>query len=702
MTAPAKFVGRSVPRLEDRPLLRGEGRFAADISFPGQWHMRVVRSPVAHGIIKSIDASAALALPGVHAVWTNADVAHIPPIPFRLTGLKTLEPYRQPVLAKDVVRYVGEPVAVIFAENAYLAEDAADLIVLDLEQRRAIMLATEEPGFYEHDRSTEAGVLQKTYGDVDAAFSNAHSIVSLELSVGRHSGVPMETRGAIARYDAEKDILEMHGAAKVPHWNRDTIAQMLGRKRESVQLFEGYVGGGFGIRGEIYPEDVLVCAATLPDLTAAMLPGPYRVPSYRAQGHIRLTNKTPCGTYRAPGRYESSFVRERLLDAIAENIGVDKIEIRRRNLIGKSAMPYKLSLETLGTHIIYDSGDYAGLLDKALHLADWENLQKQLDKRRAKGETVGCGVAMFVEKSGLGPFDTVKIEAKSDGSVEVITGVASLGQGVETAIAQICADALGVNYGNIKVIHGQTNRIDQGMGAFASRVTVMCGEAARMAAAKLRAEVLKLAAELMQSKAELLDLIDGQIVRLNSTPGPSMSLSELARQRPEEVSAEATFESKHMVYPYGVHIAALRVDADTGGVTIERYAIAYDVGKAVNPKMIEGQIAGGLAQGVGGALLEEFLYDEAGEPLSVTFADYLMPTAREIPEISILITEDAPSPLNPLGLKGAGEGGANPVGAAIASAIDDALQRPGSVTRLPVSPQRLKAILNQGGRDGRK
>src|SRR5665213_15115 len=763
MTAPAKFVGRSVPRLEDRPLLRGEGRFAADISFPGQWHMRVVRSPVAHGIIKSIDASAALALPGVHAVWTNADVAHIPPIPFRLTGLKTLEPYRQPVLAKDVVRYVGEPVAVVFAENAYLAEDAADLIVLDLEQRRAIMLATEEPGFYEHDRSTEAGVLQKTYGDVDAAFSNAHSIVSLELSVGRHSGVPMETRGAIARYDAEKDILEMHGAAKVPHWNRDTIAQMLGRNRESVQLFEGYVGGGFGIRGEIYPEDVLVCAAalkfrkpvkwiedrrehliaanhsreqfhkvraaidpegkilaiddeffhdngaymrthaaTVPDLTAAMLPGPYRVAAYRAQGRIRLTNKTPCGTYRAPGRYESSFVRERLLDAIAEKIGVDKIEIRRRNLIGKSAMPYKLSLETLGTHIIYDSGDYAGLLDKALHLADWENLQKQLDKRRAKGETVGCGVAMFVEKSGLGPFDTVKIEAKSDGSVEVITGVASLGQGVETAIAQICADALGVNYGNIKVIHGQTNRIDQGMGAFASRVTVMCGEAARMAAAKLRLEVLKLAAELMQSKAELLDLIDGQIVRLNSNPGPSMPLSELARQRPEGVSAEATFESKHMVYPYGVHIAAVRVDADTGGVTIERYAIAYDVGKAVNPKMIEGQIAGGLAQGVGGALLEEFLYDEAGEPLSVTFADYLMPTAREIPEISILITEDAPSPLNPLGLKGAGEGGANPVGAAIASAIDDALQRPGSVTRLPVSPQRLKAILNQGGRDGRK
>jgi CO/xanthine dehydrogenase Mo-binding subunit len=762
MTAPAKFVGRSLPRLEDRPLLKGEGRFAADISFPGQWHMRVVRSPVAHGKLKSIDATAALKLPGVHAVWTAADVAHIAPIPFRLTGLKTLEPYRQPVLAKDVVRYVGEPVAVVFAENAYLAEDAADLIVLDLEQRRAIMLATEEPGFYEHDHSTEAGVLRKTYGDVDAAFRNAHSIVTLELSIGRHSGVPIETRGAIARYDEVNDILEMHGAAKVPHWNRDAMAQMLGRKRESVQLFEGHVGGGFGIRGEIYPEDVLVCAAalkfrkpikwiedrrehliaanhsrqqlhkvraaidskgkilaiddeffhdngaymrthaaTVPDLTAAMLPGPYRVAAYRALGHIRLTNKTPCGTYRAPGRYESTFVRERLLDAVAEKIGIDKVEIRRRNLVEKSAMPYKLGLETLGTHIIYDSGDYEGLLDKALRLADWKNLQKQLIERRAKGEKVGAGLAMFVEKSGLGPFDTVKIEAKSDGSVEVITGVASLGQGIETAIAQICADALGVNYGNIKVIHGLTNRIDKGMGAFASRVTVMCGEAARMAAAKLRVEVLKLAAELMQSKAELLDLVDGQIVPLNSSSGPSMPLAELARQRPE-LSAEATFESSHMVYPYGVHIAAVRIDADTGGVTIERYDIAYDIGKAVNPKMVEGQIAGGLAQGVGGALLEEFLYDEAGEPLSVTFVDYLMPTAREIPGLSILITEDAPSPLNPLGLKGAGEGGANPVGAAIASAIDDALQRPGAISKLPVSPQRLKTIMNKGSRDGRK
>lgn len=753
MTEPnQKFVGRSVPRLEDRPLLTGQGKFAADVSFPGQWTMRVVRSPVAHGAIKSIDASAALALPGVHAVWTAADVAHIPPIPFRLTGLKALEPYRQPVLAKDTVRYVGEPVAVVFAADQYVAEDAADLVELEFEALPALTDATGEPGAYETGLTTEPSVVRKGFGDIDAAFHNAHAVVALELSVGRHTGVPMETRGAIARYDESRDVLEMHGAAKVPHWNRDTMAKMLGRERDSFQLYEGHVGGGFGIRGEIYPEDVLVCAAaltfkkpikwiedrrehliaanhsrqqhhkiraaidseghilgieneffhdngaymrthaaTVPDLAAAMLPGPYKVPAYSAVGHIRLTNKTPCGTYRAPGRYESTFVRERLMDAIAAHVGIDKVEIRRRNLIGKAAMPYTLGLETLGTHIVYDSGDYAKLLDKALAAADWPALQTELRARRAKGEKVGCGVAMFVEKSGLGPFDTVRVEVKPDGAVEVVTGVASIGQGVETVVAQICADALGVDYTAINVIHGQTDRIDKGMGAFASRVTVMCGEATRLAATKLRDKALNHAAQLMQTSADHLDIVDGEVVHIGG--GPSMPLGEVARALPEGLSAEDTFESAHMVYPYGVHVAAVRVDAETGGVAIERYVMAYDIGKAVNPKLVEGQIAGGLAQGLGGALLEEFLYDENGEPLSVTFADYLMPTAREVPPSTILITEDAPSPLNPLGLKGAGEGGANPVGAVIASAIDDAIGMPGAVTALPVTPQRLRALL---------
>ena len=753
MPIKGKFVGRSVPRLEDRPLLTGQGRFAADISFPGQWHMRVVRSPIAHGRLKSIDAKAALALPGVHTIWTHADIAHIPPIGFRLTGLMELEAYQQTALAQRYVRYVGEPVAAVFAADPYVAEDAAELVEIDIETLPVILDAAGHLGPFDEHHGTEASVIEKKSGDVDAAFRAADAVVALDLAIGRHSGVPMETRGAIARYDEANDVLEMHGAAKVPHWNRDRLALMLGRHPDKVQLYEGHVGGGFGIRGEMYPEDVLVCAAalkfrkpikwvedrrehliaanhsrqqrhkikaaidkdgrilgidneffhdngaymrthaaTVPDLAAAMLPGPYRVPAYRARAHIRLTNKTPCGTYRAPGRYESTFVRERLIDAIAAKTGINAIEIRRRNLIEQSAMPYSLGFSTLGTDIVYDSGNYVKLMDRLLTAADWQGMQQALTRRRAAGEKVGAGFAMFVEKSGLGPFDKVCIEVTADGTIELITGVASIGQGVETAMAQICAETLGVDYTRVNVVHGQTDRIDKGMGAFASRVTVMCGEATRMAAAKLRDATLKAAAELMQTSVERLDVIDGEIVRKGG-PGPSMKLAELVATRTEGLTAEAEFKSSHMVYPYGAHVVQLRLDSETGAVAIERYLAAFDIGKAVNPMLVEGQIVGGLAQGLGGALFEEFTYTENGDPLAVTFADYLVPTAREIPAVETMLSEDAPSPLNTYGFKGAGEGGITPVGAAIASAIDDALQRPGAVTQLPMTPQRVKSML---------
>jgi carbon-monoxide dehydrogenase large subunit/6-hydroxypseudooxynicotine dehydrogenase subunit gamma len=291
------------------------------------------------------------------------------------------------------------------------------------------------------------------------------------------------------------------------------------------------------------------------------------------------------------------------------------------------------------------------------------------------------------------------------GLVEVVTGAASIGQGVETVVAQICADALGVDYRRVRVVHGRTDRIAFGQGAFASRVTVMTGEATRLAAVEVRAKAIEVAAELLQQPADALDIVDGKVVRKGTAAGPSMTLGEIAKAlepasklrgtRAPGLSAEGWFYTDHMNYPYGVHVAVVRIDRETGGVTIERYLMAYDIGRAVNPMLVEGQLAGGFAQGIGGALLEEFLYDERGEPLSVNFADYLMPTAREVPAFDVLITEDAPSPLNPLGLKGAGEGGINPVGAAIASAIDDALGFPGAVTRLPVTPQRLREILKR-------
>jgi aerobic carbon-monoxide dehydrogenase large subunit len=760
------FIGRSIRRHEDPPLVRGEGRFAADVDFPHQLHMRVVRSQVAHGTIRAINTSPARATPGVVAVWTHADVADIPPIDFRLTKIAGLDAYRQTILAATTVRYVGDPIAVVFATDPYIAEDAAEAIEPDIDELPVCLDATAPPVPFDAKHSSEAAVIEKSYGDLQAAFSAADHVLELELAIGRHSGVPLETRGAIARYDAARDILEMHGAAKVPHWNRDTIARMLGRPPSKVHLYEGHVGGGFGIRGELYPEDVLVClaalrfkrpvkwiedrrehlvaanhsrqqthrvraavksdgtilgiddtffhdqggyirthGATVPDLAAAMLPGPYRIPAYRARGHIRLTNKTPGGTYRSPGRYESTFVRERLMDAVAAKLDLDRAEVRRRNFIGPGEMPFKRGLDTLGTEIVLDSGNYDLLLTRALDLAGWNNLQSMLQARREGGEMVGAGFAFFVEKSGLGPFDAVRLIIDQTGAVELVTGAASVGQGVETVMAQIAADGLGVTPASIRVHHGRTDQINYGLGAFASRVTVMTGAATAAACEKVRAKALDVAAELLQTPAGNLDIVDGT-VRPKSGIGPSITLAEIARalgpaspqrgNREPGLTAEGWFHTSHMNYPYGVHLAVVKVDPEIGGVKVERLAVAYDVGRAINPMLVEGQIHGGLAQGLGGALLEEFQYDERGQPTSVTFADYLMPTMSEMPRnIDVLITEDAPSPQNPLGVKGAGEGGSNAVGAALASAIDDAIGLPGAVTRLPVTPAKLRAILRR-------
>jgi CO/xanthine dehydrogenase Mo-binding subunit len=391
------------------------------------------------------------------------------------------------------------------------------------------------------------------------------------------------------------------------------------------------------------------------------------------------------------------------MDAIAERLGLDAVEVRRRNLIDRSEFPYPRPFAALGTDVVLDSGDYAGLLDKALAAVDWKKLQTDLQQRRAAGEAVGAGLAMFVEKSGLGPFECVRVNVDTTGAVELVTGAASVGQGMETALAQICADGLGVDYRRVRVVHGQTDRIAFGVGAFASRVTVMSGEATRRAAAAAKAKAIEAAAVLLQRDPAALNVLDGRVVTAEGDRGPSVALGDIARAlapasplrggREPGLAADGWFHSDHMNYPYGVHIAVVRVDRETGGVTVERYLTAYDIGKAVNPTLVEGQIAGGFAQGIGGTLMEEFCYGDQGEPLSVTFADYAMPTVREIPALEVLLAEDAPSPLNPLGLKGAGEAGINAVGAAIAGAIDAAIGIPGAVTRLPVTPQRLREIL---------
>ena len=695
------LIGESVLRLEDRPLLVGEGRFLGDISFEDELHLRVVRSDVAHGVLRDVDLDDVLGAEGVVAAWGAEEVAHLPAIEFRMTGFDELRPYCQRILAGERVRYVGDPVAVVIAEDPYLAEDAAELAFVDIEPLEPVLQAWSP-------EAIAPLTLEHEHGDIEAAFAGAHRVVELEASVGRHSGIPLETRGLLARPVAG-GFVELYGIAKVPHYNCATIAAMLDLEPGQVVGREGHVGGGFGVRGELYPEDVLVTyaalrlqrpvkwvedrrehmvaanhsreqayrvraatdergvvqaidaeffhdqggyvrthGATVPNLSVALLPGPYLVPSYRVRGRIRLTNKTPAGTYRSPGRFESTFVRERLLDRVATELELDPVEVRRRNLIPAEAMPFDRGVSTLGTPLVYDSGDYHRLLERLLTHIGYESLRESLAQRRRTGEMVGLGIGMFVEKSGLGPFDDVRVRRLESGGVEVVTGAASVGQGMETAIAQICADALGVDYTDVSVRHGQTDLIGRGLGAFASRVTVMTGVAVHLAATELAAT--------------------GEV-------------------------AEVTFNADHMTYPYGAHAAVVRVDGGTGGVTVERFVVAYDVGRAVNPMLVEGQIIGGVAQGIGGALLELFAYDSDGQPLATSFMDYLMPTVAEQPPVEVLLSEDSPSPLNPLGLKGAGEGGTTACGAAIAAAIDDAIGRPGAVTSLPATPELVRSLL---------
>jgi CO/xanthine dehydrogenase Mo-binding subunit len=435
-----------------------------------------------------------------------------------------------------------------------------------------------------------------------------------------------------------------------------------------------------------------------------MLPGPYRVPAYRVAGHFRLTNKTPAGTYRSPGRYESTFVCEQMMDAIAARIGIDRVEVRRRNLIAGDDMPYRRQLSGNEAEMVLDSGDYGLLLDKVLDRGGWQGLVGEVARRRAAGETVGVGIACFLEKSGLGPVDAVRVKVDPTGTVEVVTSSASLGQGVETVIAQICADALGHDYRKVRVVHGRTDLMDYGFGAHAGRATVMTGSATHIAALKVRAKAIAVAARhLQETDPGVLDLVEGKVAYKGRPDGPSMTLAEIANALTPTaaiakgfepgLAAEGVFACDHMTYPYGAHIAVVSIDRETGGVRVEHYLAAYDVGVAINPMLVEGQIAGSMVQGLGGALFEEFLYDPDGTPLCLTFSDYLMPTLAEVPDLDVLVTEDAPSPLNPLGVKGAGESGITGVGAAIASAVNDALGLPGAVKELPITPRRLREIM---------
>ncbi|MGH2884727.1 MAG: xanthine dehydrogenase family protein molybdopterin-binding subunit [Solirubrobacteraceae bacterium] len=752
-------IGQSAPRKEDGPLLTGAARFVGDVHRPGMLHAHILRSPLAHAEIAAIVTAPALAHPDVHAIFTAAELPQgLPPIPMRMFSHPAARRFLQPVLAREVVRYSGEPVAVIIARSRYAAEDAAELVEVDYRPLGPVLdtdvaATAGAPVLHPDAADNVAGTVLIDFGDVDGAFAAAATVVEERLVCHRHAAVPLETRGVVAEFDELDDMLVVYGAAKVPHTNRRILASLLDRPEERIRLIELFVGGGFGARGEFYPEDFLIpyCALALrrpvswiedreehlracnhsrqqmhdiavaldadgrflalqdrvlndagayvrtqglllPNMTAAFLPGPYRWPAYRCEARHVVTNKTPAAAFRAPGRYEAHFARERLLDIAAHRIGLDPIELRRRNLLPPKALPYAVGTHTDGHPLVYDSGDYPALLDRALERFDDDALRAWRgggDARRRRG----TGIACYVEKSGVGGWEYARVSVTSRGDIAVHAGSASLGQGIETALAQVCADTLGVDYSRVSVLHGDTATVPDGVGSFGSRSTAMGGSAVLLAARALRERLLGLAAEALQSPVDELR-IEGDCVV--DSEGESIALTELrglarpggrfAQAHGVGLQAEAYARCDEPAFPYGVQCAAVEVDLDTGAISVHRHLVALEIGRAINPALITGQLVGGAVQGIGGALLEELAYNDEGELVSGTLVNYLLPLAADIPTIDVLVCEDVPTTTNPLGVRGAGESGIAAAGAAIANAISDALGA--EVLALPVTPER--------------
>ncbi len=763
----APVVGRDLRRFEDRRFLQGRGRYVDDIDLPHSLHAAVLRSPYAHARITRLDAAAATRLSGVAGVLTFSDLqACAKPIPIRLCPDPALARFLQHPLARERVRYVGEPIALVVAESRACAEDALVAIDVDYESLPVSADAGAVPpvSLFEDTPDNVAARFVEAFGDVERAFRESGHIVRTRFQLARHTAVPVETRGLVARYDAVSGRLQIWGPTKVTHFNRAVLAEMLELPEERLQLIAPDVGGGFGVRGEFYPEDLLVPLAAwrlrrpvkwvedrlehlvatnhsrqqhyelelalkadgtflglrarltndtgaylrthgtiVPGLSAGMLPGPYRWPSYRCEVRCVLTNKTPTGTYRAPGRFEANAARERLVDLAAVELGLDPITIRAKNLITPDAFPYAVGTHILGEEVVYDSGDYPYALKRAAALSA---LNRRRHRAAHKGRfRDGIGLAAFVEKTGTGPFEGARVAVDGHGRVRIGTGAASVGQGLETCLAQVAADALGVDPTCIDVRHGDTDLIDCGVGSFASRTTVMAGSAVHEACLALREKILGVGARALNTPAEEL-LFTGEGVRARD--GRELGLGELATcADPTETSDGSSleviryFHTRQMTYAHGVAAAQVRVDTYTGRVTPRHIWVVYDVGTAVNPRMIAGQVEGGVAQGLGGALLEAFHYDEEGQLLTGSLMEYLLPTASDVPAITLERLDRSPSALNPLGVKGAGEVGIAGMGGAIANAVADALGAAGArVCDLPITPERVWRWVTQGEDSG--
>jgi carbon-monoxide dehydrogenase large subunit len=761
------YIGSRIKRKEDMRLLRGVGKYVGDIHRAGMAHAALLRSTHAHARIVKIDTARARSLPGVIGVLTDADMPGLKTIPMRTGVIPGLERSQQTPIAVAKVRYVGDPVAVVVAESRYIAEDALELIDVEFEPLGVVTdaRASIQPGAPQlHDAvpNNIAANFQFHVGDVDAAFAGCDLILEQEFSTQRHGAVPLETRGLVAEWDEGKGLLTMWGPTKMTHTNWRILSQLIGLPQSSIHFIEPEVGGGFGARGEFYPEDFLIPFAAMrlrrpicwiedrsenlkacnqsrqqthrvkigvhkdgtiaamdaeilfdmggytrthggvPAISAsAMLRGPFRITNFRCDVYCVLTNKTPVGTYRSPGRYEANFVRERLLDMVAHRLDIDPAEVRRRNLIRREEMPYDLGKHPFH-YMVYDTGDFPMQLERALQAMDYETIKMTCAEAKKTGRAMGVGIGCFVETSGIGPWEYARVEIDNAGKVVLYSGCNAVGQGIATALSQIVADELQVPIDDVRVVHGDTAKVPYGNGSNASRSTVMAGSAAVGACRKVREKLLRLASPAMEIDAGDLFFRDGKVVA-RGAPERSLTFADLAALAlpgpalkgglTPGISEEHFFATDKRPFPYGVHIAVVEVDKETGAVKILDYLVTEDVGRKINPMIIEGQMAGGLAQGIGGALLEEFFYDDNGQPLATSFMDYLLPTAMEMPKARFISTEDFPTPHNPLGVKGAGEGGITAAGAALANAVSNALGA--EVTKLPLKPDYLLELIKE-------
>ncbi|MGL5166941.1 MAG: xanthine dehydrogenase family protein molybdopterin-binding subunit [Afipia sp.] len=749
------YIGRPMERVEDLRMVRGRGTYVADVNRPGQLYAVILRSSVAHGKIKSIDTTRALELPGVHRVLTGKDLGEaVPRIPLRLQPLPQLENFHQPTLADGKVRYVGEPVAVVIAESAAIAEDALDLIDTDIETLPAIASREQAEAMpsvlFEEHGSNIAITWEAFKGNAAEAFKTAEYVRRERFKIQRHAAMFMEPRGFVAEWNEAAGKLTVWGAAKTAWYNRRVLAAALGLEVEAVDLIEVDVGGGFGSRGEFYPEDYLIPAAAKivqrpvkwtedrrehmmsanhardiecdvemavtrdgrfiglrgqawadigayirtngsvgPRNVAQYMSGPYCFEHIDIKSSMLTTNKTPSGTYRGPGRYETDFIRERMIDLVAKDLKIDRVELRRRNLVADAQMPYPLaSITPYDSSTELDSGDYHAVFDLCMKEFNWAEKSK-LSGKLIDGYYHGLAVGSFIEGGAAGPKEDARLVLETDGLLSVYLGSSSVGQGLETIMAQIAADATEIPYEKITIHHGSTSYVKDGYGAYHSRSTVMGGSAILLAAEKLKEKIREAAAERFSCKATEV-AIDGEEV---SYSGKRLPLSKLS-DAPIEV--EASFFNKKYTWAYGTQAAHVAVDPGTGHVKVVDYLSVEDVGRMINPLTLHGQAIGSIVQGLGGAFLEHLVYDDQGQLLTGSFADYLMPTATDFPNIRSITLELKRCPNNPLGAKGAGEGGLIPVGGIMANAVADALSHLNvQPMELPLSPPRIWQMVEE-------